>query len=139
MGRYATYDHRVINHLYDHIARSPLSLDALLCVLLEFRIGGILEGMQLNAITPDTMIPSAGGYHVSFVRPSDGRQFSINTTNALVLWRSEDSEDSEDSESLEWHAQFNIDELCYDLQESLARLVTSMPPRDKKRLTHERD
>jgi len=119
--------HMVINHLYTPSAHSPLSVDALLCVLIEFRIGGILEGMQLESITPDSSCPPAAGYQVSFVRPSDGTWFAINTTSALMVW----ANDSEDS----WGPQTDVDILCHDIQNTLAKMITSYPPAGLKRVT----
>lgn len=108
-------DRWIPNRFYTQIQGGPAS-DALLCVLLEFRVGGILEGMQLESVTDSPTIPNMGGMVIAF-RRSDGAQFAINTSDALTVWDDEDA----------WHAETDIDMICARLQEELARMVTSIP------------
>jgi len=121
--------HMTQNHLYDTFLTSH-SVDALLCVLLEFRIGGILEGMQLERVDISQSLPRVGGFVIRFWRGSD-TWFLIDTSDALTGW-------PEDKMDAEWYLESDLDTICHSLQEQLARLVVSHPPKDKKRVISER-
>lgn len=106
------------NRFYTQIQGGPAS-DALLCVLLELRIGGILEGMQLEQVEYSHALPYVGGMVITF-RRSDSMHFSIDTTSALTIWPDE-------TEDERYTLATDIDEICASLQATLARLVTSTP------------
>lgn len=122
--------HIIPNQFYSQLQGEPAT-DALLCVLLELRVGGILEGMQLETVDYSHSVPSVGGMVITF-RRADGYQISINTTDALMCW-------PDDRDELDWQAETDIDVICATLQAALARLVTLTPlqgtiplaPRDK--------
>ena len=108
-------DRWIPNQFYSTLRAGPAT-DALLCVLLELRVGGILEGMQLQSVADSPTIPNMGGMVIAF-RRSDGAQFAINTGSALTVWDDEDA----------WHAETDVDMICARLQEELARMVTGIP------------
>src|SRR6185437_12259228 len=105
-------DRWIPNRFYTQIHGGPAS-DALLCVLLEFRVGGILEGMQLDTVGYSQAAPFHWGMTVTF-RRADGVLFGIDTAGFLGDWDEDDA----------WVAETDIDIICARLQEELARMVT---------------
>jgi hypothetical protein len=131
--------HMTHSYFY-HTFMTTHSVDALLCVLLEFRIGGILEGMQLERVDISPCVQMVGGFIIAF-RRSDYTHFLIDTSDALTHWPDARS-DRNDSNDTRWSLEQDVDVICYRLQEQLAHLIVSRPPKDKKRVvagsSHER-
>lgn len=119
-----TAGHMIPNQFYTQIQGGPPS-DALLCVLLELRVGGILEGMQLERVDYSPAVPYVGGMCIA-VRRSDGCQFTIDTTDALIDWGAP-IDWPDDRDDMNYTLATDIDAICASLQETLARMVTSIP------------
>lgn len=88
---------------------------ALICIFYEMRVGGILEGLQLDRIDTSTSPIAPRGHMVTF-RRDDGIRLMVDTTD--VVNRSDYEDHAEDSA---WDSGYAR------LQAILASMVTHSP------------